>query len=124
MDGAPGYRAVHDLIYGHVQAVLPAYGTIELGDPRVRNAEELLDLMRATFGGASMRIETGVVRLTGPKDLVARETAGFFYAGFTLPEDAREAMLADLRVLLSGTANATTVTFAMPINRLVVDIPD
>jgi len=122
MKNALGYEAIHDLIYAHVQAVLPAYGQIELGDPRVRNAEDLLDLARAAFAGASIRVESGVVRLEGLPDDVAREAAGFFYAGFTLIDDAREAMLAELATLLSKNSNAGTVTFAMPINRLVVDL--
>lgn len=123
MKSAPGYEAVHDLIYAHVQAVLPAYGRIELGDPRVRTAEDLIDLANAAFTAATIRVESGVVRLTGPADAVAREAAGFFYASFTLVDDAREAMLAELAALLSKNNDAAAVTFAMPINRLAVDLP-
>lgn len=122
-NAAPGYSAVHDLIYGHVQAALPAYGRIELGDPRVRNADGLLDLARVAFPGGEMRVETTVVRLQGPADVVAREAAGFFYAGFALGPDARGAMLGDLAALLSER-NGATAAFAMPVNRLVVDLPD
>ena len=124
MNSAPGYGAVHDLIYAHVQAVLPAYGQIELGDPRVRKAEDLLALSKTAFPGASIRVESSVVRMEGTPDAVAREAAGFFYAGFTLIDDAREAMLVDLATLLSKNNNAGAVTFAMPINRLVVDLLD
>lgn len=119
---APGYAAVHDLIYGHVQAALPAYGRIELGDPRVRHAPDLLELARAAFPGATMRIETEVVRLRGPAKEVAREAAGFFYAAFALAPDARAAMLHDLAALLSEP-DRTSAAFAMPVNRLVVDLP-
>jgi len=122
MDSAPGYEAIHDLIYAHVQAVLPAYGQIELGDPRVRTAEDLLALTRTAFPGASIRVDSGVVRLEGLANAVAREAAGFFYAGFTLVDDKREAMLTELATLLSKNSNAGVVTFAMPINRLVVDL--
>lgn len=124
MDTAPGYAAVHDLIYGHVQAALPAYGRIELGDPRVRNADDLLNLARAAFSGGAIRVETAVVRLRGPADVVAREAAGFFYAGFTLGTDARGAMLGDLAALLSERDGPAAAVFAMPVNRLVVDLPD
>jgi len=124
MESAPGYADVHDLIYAHVQAVLPAYGSIELGDPRVRNAEDLLALAKTAFPDASIRVESSVVRLEGAPDAVAREAAGFFYAGFTLIDDARDAMLVDLATLLSKNNNAGAVTFAMPVNRLVVDLLD
>ena len=33
MNAAPGYNDVHNLIYGYVQAKLPKYGEIDLGDP-------------------------------------------------------------------------------------------
>ena len=122
MNSAPGYEAIHDLIYAHVQAILPAYGQIELGDPRVRNAEDLLALARVAFPGASIRVDSGVVRLAGPANVIAREAAGFFYAGFTLVDDKREAMLVELATLLSKNSDAGVVTFAMPINRLVVDL--
>lgn len=121
-EAAPSYAAVHDLIYGHVQAALPAYGRIELGDPRVRDADDLTDLTRAAFPGASVRIETAVVRLEGPPDLVASEAAGFFYAAFALAADARAAMLAELADLLSQDGDSRAA-FAMPVNRLIVDLP-
>ena len=123
MNAAPGYAAVHDLIYGHVQAALPAYGRIELGDPRVRNADDLMKLAEAAFSGGTMRVETTVVCLRGPADVVAREAAGFFYAAFILVPGAREAMLADLAVLLSERNGVAAAEFTMPINRLVVDLP-
>lgn len=122
MNSALGYEAVHDLIYAHVQAELPAYGRIELGDPRVRTAEDLMALSNAAFPGATMRVESSVVRLTGPMDEVAREAAGFFYSAFTLVDDAREAMLAELATLLAENGDPAAVTFAMPVNRLVVDL--
>jgi len=122
-DTAPGYAAVNDLIYGHVQAALPAYGRIELGDPRVRNADDLLTLAGATFSDCALRVETGVVRLRGPADLLAREAAGFFYAAFALDSEARAAMLRDLAALLAERDGAAETVFAMPVNRLVVDLP-
>lgn len=123
MRSAPGYEAVHDLIYRHVQGTLPAYGRIELGDPRVRNADDLLHLARAAFSGGTMRVETSVFRLQGPADVVAREAAGFFYAAFTLLPSPRQEMLADLAILISERNEAATAAFAMPVNRLVVDLP-
>ena len=122
MDAAPGYAGVHDLIYAHVQAEFPAYGAVDLGDPRVRAAEGLTALVRAAFPEAAMRVETGVVAMSGPAATLAEEAAGFFYAAFVLPPVARLRMLGDLAELLSAGAGAEAA-FAMPINRLVVDLP-
>jgi len=121
MAAAPGYAEVHDLIYDHVQAELPAYGEVDLGDPRVRTADGLATLVRAAFPNAVVRVETGVVTMSGPAETVAPEAAGFFYAAFVLSPTARLRMLADLAGLLADGAG--TATFAMPINRLVVDLP-
>lgn len=120
---APGYTAVHDLIYGHVQTYLPGYGTVDLGDRRVRSTADLVALAEAAFPGALVRVETGVVTMAGPADTLAAEAAGFFYAAFILSQRARARMLADLAALLTALAPDGTPTFAMPINRLVVDLP-
>lgn len=120
MDAAPGYRAVHDLIYGHVQAAVPGYGAVDLGDPRVRSAEGLAGLVRAAFPGAALAVETDIVKMSGPAAIVAREAAGFFYASFVLPGAARLCMLNELSGLLGALGDAT---FAMPVDRLVVEMP-
>lgn len=120
MSHAPGYAAVHDLIYGHVQADLPEYGRVDLGDPRVRTAEKLTALVRSVFPGASIRCEANVVTLTGDPDRVANEAAGFFYAAFTLSGEARTRMLRALSELLQRHGGLSP-TFSMPVNRLIVD---
>lgn len=124
MDSAPGYRAVHDLIYGRVQRAYPAYGRFDLGDARVRDTEALAALARDIFDGAEVQIEPSVLYLRDTPEALAREAAGFFYAAFVLSADAYAAMLSDLAGLLQAQAGpragATTATFAMPINRLVV----
>jgi SAM-dependent methyltransferase len=122
-EAAPGYAAVHDLIYRHVQAELPSYGRIDLGDPRVRAADDLVPLARAAFPDAEVRIETSVVAMSGPAESLAQEAAGFFYAAFVLSPAARLRMLADLAGLLSDMAPSGAPTFSMPVNRLVVDRP-
>ena len=119
MDAAPGYRAVHDLIYGWVQREYPAYGEFDLGDARVRDTQALADLARATFDDAEVRIEPSVLYLSDPPETLAREAAGFFYAAFVLSPVANAAMLAELAQLFRETGGAPP-TFAMPINRLVV----
>ena len=120
MEAAPGYAEVHDLIYGHVQAELPGYGAVDLGDPRVRGTDSLSDLVRAAFPDATVTVETGVVTMEGPATEVAEAAAGFFYAAFILSPARRVRMLAELAALLAAPAGGAQGRFAMPINRLLV----
>lgn len=122
-DAARGYGAVHDLIYSHVQATLPAYGQCELGDPRIRRAEDLTAVVQSVFPDAAIRIETAVVSMTGPADVVAAEAAGFFYAAFVLTAPAHANMLDALSALLVEFGPGEGLaTFSMPINRLIVEV--
>jgi len=123
MDAAPGYRQVHDLIYSHVQAELPNYGPIDLGDPRVRTGNSLVSLIEHAVPGAAVRIETSVVKMSGPSKTLAEEASGFFYAAFVLSPTARQRMLAELADLIADTPTGQAPTFAMPVNRLIVDFP-
>ena len=124
MQAAPGYAEVHDLIYGHVQAELPGYGEVDLGDPRVRGTDSLSDLVRAAFPDATVTVETGVVAMEGPAAEVAEAAAGFFYAAFILSPARRVQMLAELAMRLAVSApdaqGSVQGRFAMPINRLLV----
>ena len=130
MDVAPGYAAVHDLIYGHVQAEFPQYGKVDLGDPRVRGTNTLVDLVHTAFPGADVQVETNVVAMEGPPGKVAEATAGFFYAAFVLSRERRNRMLSELAVLLSTLTEETGCSekrgargrFAMPVNRLLVTL--
>jgi SAM-dependent methyltransferase len=117
---APGYREVHDLIYGWVQRAYPHYGEIELGDPRVRGADSLAALARDAFAGARVTVEPNVLTLDGPPAQLAREAAGFFYAAFVLSPPDHAAMLADLAELFADPDAPPAGRFAMPINRLLV----
>jgi len=121
MDAAPSYRAAHDLIYGHVQADLPGYGTIELGDARVRGTDSLTALVREAFPGAGVRVETNVVTMHGAREAVAEAGAGFFYAAFILSPQRRVRMLSELAALLTDPNDSGAGRFAMPVNRLIVD---
>ncbi len=124
MHAAPGYTEVHALIYGHVQAEVPGYGEIDLGDPRVRGSDSLSDLVRKVFEDATVTVEPEVVVMRGPAAAVAESVAGFFYAAFTLSAMRRSRMLTELAMLLAApnteVTKDTEVTFSMPINRLVV----
>jgi len=123
MAAAPGYAQVHDLIYRHVQAELPNYGQVDLGDPRVRDAASLAALLADAFPGAAVRIETGVVSMSGPADALAAEAAGFFYAALLLSPAARQDMLDAVTRLLSDTPPSRPPSFSMPVSRMTVDLP-
>ena len=109
MDAAPGYSDVYNLIYEYVQAKLPKYGEIDLGDPRIRSTDSLKILLSETFTDADISIETSVVSMEGPVTEVAQTTAGFFYASFILSSEIRKLMLTKLSDLLT-TVSYTHLT--------------
>ena len=124
MDAAPGYNDVYNLIYKYVQAKLPRYGEIDLGDPRIRSTESLKNLLIEAFPDANISIETSMVSMEGPVAEVAETTAGFFYASFILSPETREVMLSKLSDLLTISKQSRDLErqgrFSMPINRLVI----
>ena len=117
---APGYEAIDRIIFDAVAQTVPLYGTIEIGDPRVRTAEALEELVRSAFPHAAVHLETAVVRLSGPPCDVAREAAGFYYASFALPPYDHAEMLEHVEAQLRAMGNSGDVTFSMPVTRLVV----
>jgi SAM-dependent methyltransferase len=120
---APGYDELNDLIYGWVQREYPGYGTVDMGDSRMRTAAAFAPLMEASFHGAEVRIEPAVVSLDGDPDTLAREAAGFFYASFVLSPPARRQMLREVATLFAGQGDDGQGRFSMPIHRLVVSQP-
>ena len=124
MDAAPGYNDVYNLIYKYVQAKLPRYGEIDLGDPRIRSTDSLKNLLSDAFPDANISIETSTVSMEGSVAEVAETTAGFFYASFILPPETRRILLSELSNLLIVSKQSgyqeRQGRFSMPINRLVV----
>ena len=124
MDAAPGYRDIYNLIYENVQAKLPKYGEIDLGDPRIRSTDSLKHLLNEAFPDANVDIETNVVTMEGPVAEVAETAAGFFYASFILSSEARKIMLSKLSNLITipkqNRHSKRQGRFTMPINRLVI----
>ena len=123
MDAAPGYNDVYNLIYKYVQAKLPRYGEIDLGDPRIRDTDSLKNLLSEAFPDANISIETSMVSMEGSVAEVAETTAGFFYASFILPPETRRILLSELSNLLIVSKQSGDQErqgrFSMPINRLV-----
>ena len=124
MNAAPGYSDVYNLIYKYVQAKLPRYGEIDLGDPRIRSTDSLKNLLSEAFTDSNISIETSMVSMEGPVAEVAETTAGFFYASFILSPETREVMLSKLSDLLTISKQSRDLErqgrFSMPINRLVI----
>ena len=124
MDAAPGYSDVYNLIYEYVQAKLPKYGEIDLGDPRIRSTGSLKNILSEAFPDANVNIETSVVTMKGPVAEVAETAAGFFYASFILPSEVHKTMLLKLSDLLTISKQnrhfKSQGRFSMPISRLVV----
>ncbi len=126
MSAAPRYSDVHNLIYEYVQAKLPKYGEIDLGDPRIRSTDSLRNLLSEAFPNAKVNIETSVVSMEGPVAKVAETAAGFFYASFVLQPESRRKMLSEISNLLDISKQNENLErqgrFAMPISRLVVEM--
>ena len=124
MKAAPKYSDVHNLIYRFVQAKIPKYGEIDLGDPRIRSTDRSKNLLHEAFPDAKVNIETSVVSMEGPVTEVAETAAGFFYASFVLPTETHRIMLSELSNLLAISKESGDLKrqgrFSMPINRLVV----
>lgn len=123
LSAAAGYDELHHLIYGWVQRDYPGYGDIDLGDARVRTTAALAALVENCLPGADVRIEAGVVNQLGDPDVLAREVAGFFYAAFVLSPASRTQMLREIASLFVRQGRDGQGRFAMPINRLVVQLP-
>ena len=114
------YSDVNDIIYAYTQQKYPNYGAIELGDPRIRTTRKLKELAIEIFGDSEITIIPYVLSFTAPPNLLARETAGFFYASFVLSVNERQAMLNELeKYFVANTENGESY-FSMPINQLVI----
>ena len=124
MNAAPKYSDVHNLIYRFVQAKLPKYGEIDLGDPRIRSTDGSKNLLHEAFPDAKVNIETSVVSMEGPVTEVAETATGFFYASFILPPDTSKIMLSELSNLLAISKESEDLErqgrFSMPINRILI----
>ena len=114
------YSEINDIIYGHTQRRYPDYGAIELGDPRIRTTKRLQELAIKIFGESEVNITPGILGFAAPPDLLARETAGFFYASFVLSAVEHQEMLNELQNYFSTNMKDGKGYFSMPINQLVI----
>ena len=114
------YSDVNDIIYGYTQQRYPDYGAIELGDPRIRTTRKLTELAIEIFAESEITVIPNVLSFTAPPDLLARETAGFFYASFVLSVAERQEMLNELENYFFANMENGKSYFSMPINQLVI----
>jgi ubiquinone/menaquinone biosynthesis C-methylase UbiE len=119
-NNAHGYFEVHDIIYKYAQRNYPNYGAIELGDPRVRSATGLKELVGKTFTNADINITPVLFSLNSTPDVLAREAAGFFYASFVILEDDYPQMLQDLENHFIANKKNDQSCFVMPANLLTI----
>jgi len=117
---APGYLEIHDIIYQYAQRKYPDYGVIELGDPRVRTAEGLRQLVAKVFVDFDISITPVLLSLDAAPEILAREAAGFFYASFVLSVAEHRQMLLELENHFSANTKNGDSCFFMPVNLLVV----
>jgi ubiquinone/menaquinone biosynthesis C-methylase UbiE len=117
---APGYREIHDIIYTYARHDYPQYGFIELGDQRVRTSAALMELAAQSFTGANIKITPIVLTMKAKPDVLARETAGFFYASFVLSVNDHRKMLIDLERHFATYLQDEDSCFKMPVNLLTI----
>jgi ubiquinone/menaquinone biosynthesis C-methylase UbiE len=120
MDAVPEYRKIHNIIYKYVQKEHPNYGTIELGDVRVRNSKDLKKLALKTFSNSKVTITPHVLYFSDYPRTLAREVARFFYAAFVLSNKGHSKMLKELEKYFSSRLNKGLGSYMMPINLLYI----
>ncbi len=123
-DSAPGYLEIHEIIYAHAQRKYPDYGVVELGDPRVRKKDKLHELLKNIFVGFDIQISPIRLSFNATPEILAKETAGFFYASFILSIEEHRQMLEELENYFSEKMRNGESSFNLPVNRLVIKESD
>ncbi len=124
VDGDPltadGYADVNNIIYKAAKNEFQNYDGIELGDPRVRSAQSLVDLINECMKGVFVSIEPSVFFLHGTPELLARQVSGFFYASFILGPAAHSRVLKELEALFASQKQGNRCSFSLPVNKLII----
>ena len=119
-ESAPGYREIHNIIYTHAQRKYSNYGTIELGDARVRKTDKLLELAGNIFVDFDIKISPFNLSFSATPEILARETAGFFYASFVLSAEEHCLMLRELENHFFDRMENGESCFTLPVNLLMI----
>ncbi|MDA9654912.1 class I SAM-dependent methyltransferase [Pelagibacteraceae bacterium] len=121
ISSAPEYLDIYNIIYKYVQLEYPNYGSIELGDLRVRNSKELYNVAFKSFSNAEVNITNHLLYFSDCPKALAIEVAGFFYASFVLSVKGHKNMLIELENYFLSRVDQGISRFTMPVNLLLVN---
>jgi ubiquinone/menaquinone biosynthesis C-methylase UbiE len=117
---ATGYLEIHNIIYKYVQKILPNYGLLELGDPRVRSLKTLNALIKKIFYDCEIKITPHVLTLREKPNVLAKAVSGFFYASLVLSSKHYDILVLELADYFQKISVDGLSEFNLPVNRLVV----
>ena len=117
---ATGYLEIHNIIYKYVQKILPNYGLLELGDPRVRSLKTLNELIKKIFYDCEIKITPHVLTLREKPNILAKAVSGFFYASLVLSSKHYDILVLELADYFQKISVDGLSEFNLPVNRLVV----
>ena len=118
---SPQYEKVHSIIYSWAKKQYSNYGSVELGDTRIREPKKLITLIKEIFIDVYVEIEHDILELKAEPEKLAKEVSGFFYAALILNKTNKKNMLLELqKFFISQKTNRRVLSFQMPINRLIV----
>ena len=120
INSAPEYLDIYNIIYKYVQLEYPNYGSIELGDLRVRNSIELHKVAFKSFSNAEVNITNHLLYFSDCPKALAIEVAGFFYASFVLSIKGHKNMTMELENYFLSRIDKGISRFTMPVNLLLV----
>ncbi len=119
---SPHYKIIHNIIYKWAKKQYSNYGSIELGDPRVRDPLKLQKLIEKIFNKSTVKIEPDILELKARPPKLAKDVSGFFYASLILSKENSDGMLNEVQNFFSNQKKQDGFcTFKMPINRLVIE---
>ena len=119
-NSASGYLEIHKLIYSYVQKIFPNYGSLELGDSRVRSLQTLNKLIKKIFYECEISITPHVLTFKEKPEVLAKEVSGFFYASLVLSSKHYDILVSELTNYFKKVSVDGLSKFNLPVNRLVV----
>ena len=122
-NSATGYSDIHNIIYKFVQKIFPYYGSLELGDPRVRSLKTLNELVKKIFNDCEIKITSHVLSFKQKPIVLAKEVSGFFYASLVLSSDHYDSLVSELADYFENVSVDGLSEFNLPVNRLIVKKP-
>ena len=119
-NSATGYSDIHNIIYKFVQKIFPYYGSLELGDPRVRSLKTLNELIKKIFHDCEIKITSHVLSFKQKPIVLAKEVSGFFYASLVLSSEHYDSLVSELADYFENVSVDGLSEFNLPVNRLIV----